>query len=222
MNAIELRRKIEARAKVLSIPIEPSFTLSIISDKVREINRETGTSIETVTITTVLNTGVYELTGTTNSPFKIRKHVFPSVWDRPINVVTEPLLAEAKRSLANSEIATYTDQPQLFTIYRSNGKRYIEFFDSSTIAAGLTVTLDVETISTKTLVDGDVLNIQPDEFDELFYTCMEEMIDPELKPRTYMKYQQKAIQARKNRMRDGARLTHSDVHYNNIDDFLRS
>lgn len=224
MKAVDLRRKVESRAKLLSIPVEPAFVLSIISDKIREINRETGTSTETQTITTVAGQGVYELgVNFVNAPFKIRKHVFPSAWDKSINVVTEPLLTEAKRAESNNEIVTYTDQPQLFTVYRSGGKRYIEFFSADTIDAGLTIVLEIETIPDSALLtDGMDLNIQPDEFDYLFYGCMEEIIDPEEKPRTYAKYAQKFQQAKKNRRADNSRITHSDVHYTNIDDFLRS
>lgn len=219
MKVQTLRHKIEARLRLVEMPIDPAYTLSVISDRLMPLLRSTFNNIEEQTITTVASTGVYQIGGSmTYAPFRIDHITWPTEWTARIDYATRALLDEYKQRESNDEFESYDDQPQLFTYYNDKGgTRWLELFKAGNVAAGLTITASVSTIYDELMVaDGDDLPIQPGEFDELFYSCLEEMIDPEKHPRLWQKYSVAREKAHQQRMRDEARPANNVVQTVNV------
>ena len=190
MKVIELRNKVESRLGLVHRPHDDTLIRSVITDHVRSLTRHYLTEIEPLTITTSSGVGTYELTPASGRDvFKIERITFPSTWTDKLTPAEHPILEEYKRQEANDEMETFSDQPEYWSVYTgASGKKVLELFKASTVAASLTISADVSFMPNKAVFDdADDIMISAELYNVLLYeVLMDVCASLEKDPRTWL------------------------------------
>lgn len=181
MKASVIKDKMENRLKLFNRKIEPSSMYSAIADAANFVLRKfTTTNTVSLGITTAAGAGTYEISAPSSYfPWRITIIDWPSAWDGKIEFRLKSQFDELVRQLDNTEITVLSDQPTFYTTYYSGGKRYLQLMDASTVAASLTISIQLSVLFDGTVVGEDFdLPIPVELTNLLFYKSLAEFLPP--------------------------------------------